>query len=576
MLPGILLLDVLFLHHVHANEELLRLSTLPAYRVMPGGNTSNWNYSELDQINNRNIGRLQAAWTLATGNLQGHAGSPLVLPSSATRLTSDIIVLHTAAPETILAINLDTLEKEWIYEADSGTAGFAACCTLLNRGTAYANGRIFLYQSDNNLVALDVRNGKPAWITPTADLSVLQTRVNAPLTVKDYVITANPGNDSPGQGWLGAYRTRDGTLMWQANSVGSDAEVLFNADTSNMRRPVGLNSRAQDGLWLQESGSIGGVLAWDSAENLVYYVSSVVTESGSGATGRGTRYQTTLFARDIDTGMARWIYPLTAGGDWPFDDADDIHLVDLIVNDQPVAALVYFSQSGFVFTLNRGTGELLSAEKYNDSTNWADGIEQGTGEPIRISATGSTDAGASCPAASDTAGFAGPAYSPHTGFFYLPLAFVCQQSTGSSIANPVGGMARRQPVVSYLAAARLADGRSQGGQIIAWDPARARIAWTIPERRALWGRALATAGAVVFYGTLDGYARAVDAQTGRYLWQFKVPSGILGTFSTWIHKDKQFVGILSGKGTLPEDIYNNKELSGETMPGGTLTVFSLP
>src|SRR3990172_5261044 len=102
------------------------------------------------------MGRLQVAWTLATGNLQGHAGSPLVLPSSATRLTSDIIVLHTAAPETILAINLDTLEKEWIYEADSGTAGFAACCTLLNRGTAYANGRIFLYQSDNNLVALDV------------------------------------------------------------------------------------------------------------------------------------------------------------------------------------------------------------------------------------------------------------------------------------------------------------------------------------------------------------------------------------------------------------------------------------
>ncbi|MEE8055512.1 MAG: PQQ-dependent dehydrogenase, methanol/ethanol family, partial [Gammaproteobacteria bacterium] len=101
---------------VLANEGVLKLTQDPNYWAYPGGNYWNWRYTELKQINNKNAGKLQAAWTFSTGVLRGHEGGPLVLPGSATGLDHDTLYIHAAFPNNTFAINLDNLEIVWEYK----------------------------------------------------------------------------------------------------------------------------------------------------------------------------------------------------------------------------------------------------------------------------------------------------------------------------------------------------------------------------------------------------------------------------------------------------------------------------
>jgi glucose dehydrogenase len=129
------------------------------------------------------------------------------------------------------------------------------------------------------------------------------------------------------------------------------------------------------------------------------------------------------------------------------------------------------------------------------------------------------------------------------------------------------------------------------GNMIAWDPAHARIAWSDPERFSVWSGVLTTAGGVTFYGTLDGWLKAVNTRTGQLLWKFHCPSGIIGNVFTYEHKGKQYVGVFSGIGGwagigmaagLEKDtdglgaVGGYRELNQYTELGGSLTVFTLP
>lgn len=191
-----------------------------------------------------------------------------------------------------------------------------------------------------------------------------------------------------------------------------------------------------------------------------------------------------------------------------------------------------------------------------------------------------------CPAALGTKDQQPSTYSPETGLFYVPTNHVCMDYEPYRVAYTAG-----QPYVGATLSMYPAPGGDHLGNFIAWDAAKGEIVWSIPEPFSVWSGALATAGDIVFYGTLEGYLKAVDAKTGEELYSFRTPSGIIGNVNTYTHDGKQYIAVLSGVGGwagiglaagLTEStaglgaVGAYQSLSNYTQLGGTLTVFALP
>ena len=605
----LLLVGAVFLapHSALANAEVERLTKNPNYWAFPGGNYSNWRYTKLDDINTRNARRLQAAWTFSTGVLRGHEGGPLVLPSSATGLDHDTLYIHAAFPNNVFAINLDNLEIVWEYAPQQDWDGVVPvmCCDTVNRGLGYGAGKIFLQQADTTLVALEADTGKRVWSIKNGDPSRGETNTNAPHIIKDKVITGMSGAEFGVRCWLAAYNISDGSLAWKAYSAGPDRDMLFNSKTTSLGKRVGKNSSLKSwkgDQWKQGGGSTWGWWPYDKKENLVYY--------GSGNPGTwnpvvrpgDNKWSMTIFARDVDTGIARWVYQMTPHDEWDYDGVNEMILVDMRVKGKKRKALVHFDRNGFAYTMDRVTGELLVAEKYDPAVNWATHVDMKTGRPQVVSKYSTDQNGEDvnttniCPAALGTKDQQPAAYSPKTGYFYVPTNHVCMNYEPVSYDQGGNQYVAGQPWVNAIltmfpAGAVTRDGTNNLGNFIAWDADKGKIVWSIPEQFSVWSGALATKGDVVFYGTLEGYLKAIDAKSGKLLWKFKTPSGIIGNVNSWAHKGKQYVGVLSGLGGwagigfaagLEKDtdglgaVGAYKGLKNYTRLGGVLSVFSLP
>ncbi|MBT7953280.1 MAG: PQQ-dependent dehydrogenase, methanol/ethanol family [Gammaproteobacteria bacterium] len=560
---------------VSANDEVRALIDNPNYWAFPGGDYNNWRYTELKQINNKNAGNIVTAWTFSTGRLQGHEGGPLVLPPSATGLASDHLYIHSSFPNDVFAVNLDDLTITWAFEPQQNEAETVPvmCCDIVNRGLGYSMGQIYLQQADTKLVALNAKTGKVVWdVFQGSDIPASlggpyspregMTNTNAPHPVKDKVITGCSGAEFGVRCWLAAYNAKDGSLAWRAFSAGPDKDILFDKNTTSLGKKVGKNSSLKSwkgDQWKQGGGSTWGWWPVDFEENLVYY--------GSGNPGTwnpvvrpgDNKWSMTMFARDIDTGIARWAYQMTPHDEWDYDGINEMILADMKVKGKMTPALVHFDRNGFAYTMNRKTGALLVAEKYDPAVNWATHVDMKTGRPQVVSSKSTDQNGEDvvakdiCPAALGTKDQQPAAYSPRTGLFYVPTNHVCMTYEPVSYAAGGNKYVSGQPFVNanltmYPAGAVMKDGTDNMGNFIAWDADKGKIKWSIPEQWSVWSGVLTTAGDVVFYGTLEGYAKAVDAKSGKLLWKFKTPSGIIGNFNSWQHNGKQYVGVLSGIG----------------------------
>jgi len=594
-----------------ANQEVMELNKNPNYWAFPGGDYKNWRYSELKQINNRNAHKIQAAWTFSTGVLRGHEGGPLVLPSSATGLPYDTLYVHAPFPNNVFAINLDTLEIVWEYEPvqDYEETVPVMCCDTVNRGLGYGNGKILLQQADTWLVALNAKTGEVVWKTKNGDPEMGQTNTNAPHVFKDKVITGISGGEFGVRGHITAYDLETGDRVWRAYSTGPDDEILVDPKkTTELGQPIGKNSSLkswQGDQWKIGGGTTWGWFAYDVDENLMYYGTGNPSTWNPVVRPGDNKWSMTIFARDLDTGMAKWVYQMTPHDEWDYDGVNEMVLVDMKVKGKDRKALVHFDRNGFAYTMDRVTGELLVAEKYDPAVNWATHVDMKTGRPQVVKRYSTHAQGADvntteiCPAALGTKDQQPVAYSPRTGLFYVPTNHVCMDYEPVSGGEYVAGQPYVNAVLSMYPAGRVYPGKEYAnnqsnnnlGNFIAWDAAKGRIVWSIPERFSVWSGALATAGDVVFYGTLDGYFKAIDANSGELLWKFKTPSGIIGNATTWKHEGKQYVGTLTGVGGwagigMAAGLINDtdglgavgayKGLNSFTRLGGVLTVFSLP
>jgi lanthanide-dependent methanol dehydrogenase len=543
--------------------------------TMQNKNYASTRYSGLDQVNTENIKNLKVAWTFSTGVLRGHEGAPLVVGNT--------MYVHTPFPNIVYALDLskEGAPVKWKYSPKQDPKVIpVACCDTVNRGLAYANGKIFQNQLDTTTVALDAETGKELWKVKQGDYKTGQTITSAPLVIKDKVISGISGGEFGVRGFVTANDVNTGKLIWRMYSTGPEAEVGF----------PGSEETWKGDEWKRGGGTTWGWYSYDPDLNLLYYGSGNPGSWNPDQRPGDNKWSMTIFARNPDTGKAAWAYQKTPHDRWDYDGINEMVLVDVNFKGQPRKALANFDRNGFAYLLDRKTGELLAADPFV-TVNWATGVDLKTGRPIenpekQTSSTKNTKD--ICPSAMGGKNQQPVAFSPKTNLIYVPTNNLCMDYEGVQVKYQAG-----QPYVGAIVVSHAGPGGNRG-EFIAWDPATNKKVWGVKEGLANWGGALATAGDVVFYGTMEGWLKAVNAKTGEPLWKFKTPSGIIGNPITYIGPDnKQYVAVLSGIGGW-SGIGVAAEIGAEdptaglgalgafgdvasfSNQGGVLTVFALP
>jgi PQQ-dependent dehydrogenase (methanol/ethanol family) len=550
---------------------------------------ANTRFSALDQINTGNVKDLKVVWTFSTGIARGHEGAPLVV--------NDTLYLVTPFPNNLYALDLTQpgAPAKWSFKpSPSASAQGVACCDVVNRGAAFAEGRIFYNTLDNHTVAVDVTTGKQVWNTQVGDINHGETMTMAPVVVKNKVLVGNSGGEFGVRGWLTALDTATGRVLWRAYSTGPDKEVLIGPNF----KPFYAQDRGEDlgvaswppEAWKTGGGTVWGWISYDPELNLIYYGTGNPGPWNAEQRPGDNKWTCGIFARDADTGEARWFYQTSPHDVYDYDGINELVLLDLNIGGRLRKVLVRPERNGYMYVLDRATGEVLSADPFSYITS-STGVDLKTGR-LQYVAAKQPELGKVireiCPPSPGAKDWEPSAWSPRTGLLYVPHANLCMDFEGVE-ANYIEGT----PFVGANVRMYAGPGGNRG-ELLAWDPVGRHPVWKVAENFPVWSGALATAGDIVFYGTMEGWFKALDARTGKELWKFKTGSGIIGQPITYRGPDgKQYVAIQSGVGGWAGAIVAGdldprdataalgfagamKDLPDLTNKGGMLYVFALP
>jgi lanthanide-dependent methanol dehydrogenase len=512
--------------------------------TMPAKNYASTRYSELAEINADNVGKLQVAFTFSTGVNRGQEAAPIVVGGT--------MYVLSPYPNILYALDLtrDGAPLKWKYEPKPEAASQGvACCDVVNRGPIFSGGKIFYNTLDGSTVAVDAETGKEAWKTKVGDINIGETMTMAPLVAKGRVLVGNSGGEYGVRGWLKALDAESGKVVWTAYSVGPDKDVLIGSKfkpfyDTDKGQDLGVKTWPPD-AWQQGGGTVWGWISYDPDLNLIYYGTGNPGPWNSDQRPGDNKWTAGIFARDLDSGEARWFYQFSPHDLFDWDGVNEQILLDMEWNGQPRKVLVRPERNGYLYVIDRVNGEVLSAEPFG-TINATSGVDLKTGRLQYVEAKKpqmNKVVRDICPTASGAKDWNPSAYSPKTGLLYIPHANLCMDLEHSA-ANYIAGT----PYVGAEVRFKPGPGGHRG-VFQAWDVRQAKSAWSLTENFPVWSGALATAGDVVFYGTMEGWFKAVDARSGKLLWQFKTGSGIIGQPTTYRGPDgKQYVAILSGVG----------------------------
>ena len=556
--------------------------------VMAAKNYASTRYSTLTQINTGNVAGLQLKWSFSTGSLRGNEAAPLVV--------NNTMYIVTPYPNILFALDLTKpgAPVKWTYEPrPAASSQGVACCDVVNRGAAYYNGKIYYNLLDDETVAVDANTGKPVWRTKLGDINNGESMTMAPIVAKGKVIVGNSGGEFGVRGWLTGLDAETGKISWRAYGAGPDKDVLIGPNF----KPFYAQDRGKDlgvSSWPRDAWKIGGAAAWgwisyDPDLDLIYYGTSNPSPWNPDQRPGDNKWSSTIFARRPETGEAIWAYQTNPHDLHDYDDVNENILLDLTINGQPRKVLAHPDRNGRMYIMDRTTGEVLSAEPFA-YVNSTLSVDLKTGKlnlnPSKI--TGFKTVRDICPAPPGGKDWQPSAFSPQTGLIYIPHNNLCFEEQGTQ-ANYIAGT----PYVGMNVRMYAGPGGNRGF-FTAWDPVHAKKVWSIPEMFPAWSGTVVTAGGVVFYGTMDGWFKALDARSGKELWKFKLGSGTIGQPVSYKGPDgKQYIAILCGVGGWSGAVVSGGlnpvdgtgalgflnamgDLGKYTTKGGMLYVFGLP
>ncbi|WOE76126.1 PQQ-dependent dehydrogenase, methanol/ethanol family [Alterisphingorhabdus coralli] len=531
-----------------------------------GGDGSNWaaigfsydeqRYSPLKQINTENVSELGLIFHVDLPDARGQEATPVVV---------DGIIYISTAWSKVMAVDARNGETLWSFdpEVDKKVA-VNACCDVVNRGVAVYQGKVFVGTLDGRLIALDAGTGARLWSKQTTDQSKPYTITGAPRVVKDMVLIGNGGAEFGVRGYISAYDIENGNMKWRFYTVPNPDGEPDGAASDEVMQQAAARTWSDAGEW-KESG--GGGTVWDA---IVYdhELDQLYIGVGNGnpwnhglrSNGEGDNlFLSSVVALKPDSGEYLWHYQETPAETWDFTATQPIILADLTIEGEERKVLMQAPKNGFFFVIDRTDGSLISANPFIEGINWAEGYDMETGRPIENPAARFYKTGelfVSLPSALGAHNWHPMSYNPEAGLVYIPAQKIASgylapltelDGQRKSLGFNTGGSNEAISMpddINFMKAAIAAT----TGQLVAYDPAKGEVAWTVDHQTPWNGGTMTTAGGLVFQGTSLGEMRAYDAKTGEQLWSWDSQSGILGGASTFLVDGEQHIAFLTSKG----------------------------
>ena len=550
------------------DSEQFQRFTDPNQWGAPAGNLNQTRYSSLKDINTGNVKSLSMIWAQSSGTLRGHEGQPLVIENVAGK---PMMFIESGWPNILQGLDLsdpDHPMQVWNYTKTSGRDESAvprACCDTVNRGMSYADGKLVFGTLDGYVIALDAATGKELWVVKHAHPDHGETITPAPIIANDKVIIGFGGDEFAARGRVTAYNLADGKKVWECHSTGTDKDVCLTPNT-NKKHPeygtagkdLGISTYVGD-EWKRGGGAAWGWYAYDPALHLVYYgtgnpglwspqfrCAEPLTQANCNSGKFDNKWSMSIFARNVDTGEAEWVYQMTPFDQWDYDGINEVVLVDIDIDGKTRKCLVHFDRNGFAYVLDRTDGTLLRAHKYV-TVNWAEKVDMKTGRPVKVAEHSPLKVGENtqaCPSAMGGKDQQPVAVDPSDAAnFYVPTNNWCMELEPQQRSHTTQGT-----VYVFANVFMYPEKPGVTGKFKKFNVVTGKTEWEIPDSYPNWGGALVTGGGLAFYGSLGGDFRAVDRATGKVLWSKKLGSGIIGNPITYSVKGKQYVSVWSGIG----------------------------
>ena len=524
-----------------------------------GGSQAAWRFSALDQINTSNVKSLTPAWIFQTGdNSDGLQSTPIVRDG----------VMYIITPRNqVFALDAASGRLIWQYKPPPSRPGRAGGQVYpLNRGLALTGGKVFFGSTDNFLVALDQKSGRETWRVAVDDVRQCGCNITAaPLIVKDKVVVGGTGGDAAHRGYLTTFDASTGRLAWRWFVIPASGEK-------------------GNETWKGDSWKLGGGAPWmtgsyDPGLNLVYWGTGNASgdfydsdrNPGTDKSNDLNLYTASVVALEADTGKLRWYHQEVPGDLWDFDSAYEVILFDHEVRGQMRKLLAHVNKSGLMFVLDRADGEVIRAFSVPEVQTWISGVtedgkligrrEPELGKPVNV-----------CPSVGGAKSWNSMAYSPRTGFLYVPVLEMCNAITANP-QDPQEGRFRANGGVTLS----LPPNRSTYGHVDAWDPLTGQRAWSAASKYPLLASILTTAGDLVFTGDPEGDFFALDARNGNKLWNYNTGAGHRGSAISYSVNGRQYIATPTGWQSSITGGFVAGQFPDQTFrAGSTLVVFALP
>ncbi|MBP78717.1 MAG: PQQ-dependent dehydrogenase, methanol/ethanol family [Deltaproteobacteria bacterium] len=522
-----------FVSSASAQEEVLSTVITPAFQPVTwerlknteaepqnwltySGSMSSQRYSQLASINSQNIDFLELKWSYQIPEIDRAETVPLVV---------DGIMFITEAPSNLTAVDAQTGRVYWRYEHDL-PEDLRICCGRNNRGVAILGETLYMSTLDAHLVAIDARTGNLLWNKEVADHQAGYSKTAAPLIVKDLVVTGIAGGEFGIRGFIDAYNSKNGDLVWRTFAIPGEGEP-------------------GNETWSGDSWKTGGASTWltgsyDPDLNLIYWGTGNPGPDWNGDVRLGDNlYSDSALALDADSGEINWHFQFTPHDVHDYDSIQIPILADIEISGTQQPVMMWANRNGFYYTINRKTGKFILGKPFATQT-WAESLDA-DGSPIRVPGMAPTYEGimVSPPIVGATNWYS-PAFSEQTGLFYV-TAFDGEQEffkrdeeyeEGERFTG--GGGRYTQPMDAFHSAIR------------AIDPTTAEIAWEFPIMPRSSAGISTTAGGLLLTGSADGYFFALNAFTGKELWHISLGGRVHAAPMTFAVDGKQYITIAAG------------------------------
>jgi alcohol dehydrogenase (cytochrome c) len=510
-------------------------------------------FSPLTQITKENVGRLVPVWSYSLADLQGGEGFPLVKDG----------VIYVTTHNATVAVDALSGKQIWrvIHDYPPETLR-VVCCGIVNRGAAIYEGMIIRALMDDRLVALDAANGKEIWTAKSPDPVTHANgyaMTGAPLIVDGVVIMGVAGAEYSHRGLVEGYDAKTGNHLWRLYTIPAKGEP--GSET-----------------WEGDSALTGGGSSWvtgtyDPQLDLVYWGIGNPAPWNPRARKGDNLFTNSIFAIRPKTGERIWYFQATPQDPFDYDAVQTPVIATINVDGSPRKVVMQANRSGFLYVLDAKDGRLIAANAY-DKVNWADGVDRETGRPIGTDVLKGALEGRTVtvwPSVSGVTNWQHMSFSPRTGMLYINtihvgMTYQAPEPPKLAPGKPSGpGTVKRTTVT---------DDPNVRGFLKAVDPLTGKSKWETPYQSPNFSSTMVTASNLVFTGVMTGEFQALDADTGKILWSFQTPSGIVGQPVTWERNGKQYVTVMSGIGGVYAQRAGDPNL--ENLPTGvSLWTFTL-